>query len=178
MANRPGEFEEIKTEADAAYQRARRLEMIVYAALTAFVVLAIYGFWLITSLTRDVSQLTEEISEMTRVVDRDMSTIAGYMEHMSNMDAQMVRINETMLAMNENVASIAVDTASIDGSVVSMTHDAEAMAAAAVGLQQDMWSLNRNVGAPMGIMNTFNPFSGQTGPFPGSPGPYHPRGGR
>ena len=166
------EFEEVRDEADKADARSKRLELIVYTALLAFIVLAIYGFWLITSLTRDVSQLTEEIAEMTRVVDRDMSTIAG---HMASMDHQMTDINNTMRVMNEEVAVIANNTRSMDANIGSMTRDTSVMAGSVVGMQQDMWSLNRNVGAPMGMMNMFNPFTDQSGPVRGSPGPYYPR---
>ncbi|WP_018872095.1 hypothetical protein [Thioalkalivibrio sp. ALJ16] len=166
------EFSAVRKEADEADARSRRLELIVYAALVAFVVLAIYGFWLITSLTRDVSQLTEEISQMTRVVDRDMSTIAA---HMSSMDHQMTEINATMRKMNDEVGVIASNTRSMDANISSMTRDTSVMAGSIIGMQQDMWSLNRNVGGPMGMMNMFNPFTDQGGPVRGSPGPYYPR---
>ncbi|WP_018866465.1 MULTISPECIES: hypothetical protein [unclassified Thioalkalivibrio] len=166
------EFAEVRDEADKADARSRRLELIVYTALVAFIVLAIYGFWLITSLTRDVGQLTQEITQMTQVMDRDMSTIAG---HMASMDRQMTDINNTMRVMNDEVAVIAGNTQSMDANIGSMTRDTRVMAGSITGMQQDMWSLNRNVGGPMGMMNMFNPFTDQGGPVRGSPGPYYPR---
>ncbi|WP_019625441.1 hypothetical protein [Thioalkalivibrio sp. ALJT] len=166
------EFSAVREEADEADARSRRVELIVYAALVAFVVLAIYGFWLITSLTRDVSQLTEEISLMTRVVDRDMSSIAA---DMNSMDHQMTEISGTMRNMTDEIVGIASNTDSMDANIGSMTRDTSVMAGSITGMQHDMWSLNRNVGAPMGMMNMFNPFSDQGGPARGSPGPYHPR---
>ncbi len=173
------QFDEVRTEADRADARSKRLELIVYAALVAFIILAIYGFWLITSLTRDVSQLTEEIAQMTHVVDRDMSLIAG---HMASMDEQMIDINQTMQVMNDQVTVIASHTGSMDARIESMdSHMASAsadmamMANSMTGIQQDMWSLGRNVGEPMGMMNLLNPFSSQGGPARGSPGPYYRR---
>ncbi|OOC10516.1 hypothetical protein [Thioalkalivibrio halophilus] len=170
-ADGDSQYYEVKDEADDAQRRARRLELIVYASLVAFVVLAVYGFWLITSLTRDVSQLTEEISSMTRVVDRDMSAIV---RHMEAMEGRMVDIAGSTAEMEQSVASISEDTGRMSTDIGSMTRDTEVMAGSVIGMQRDMWSLNRNVGGPMGMMNMFNPLSGQGGPYPGSGGPYRP----
>lgn len=109
---------------------------------------------------------------MAQVVDRDMSTIAG---HMASMDHPMTDINNTMRVMNEEVAVIASNARSMDTKIGSMKRDTSVMAGTITGMQQDMWSLNRNVGAPMGMMNMFNPFTDQSGPVRGSPGPYYPR---
>jgi hypothetical protein len=69
--------------------RSRRLQLIVYSALVAFVVLAVYGFWLITSLTRDVSRLAIEMSAMTRTIDREMAVMA---RKMGDIDERMVSV--------------------------------------------------------------------------------------
>ncbi|WP_018935423.1 hypothetical protein [Thioalkalivibrio sp. ALJ24] len=182
------DYREVKEEATDAQRRAHRLELIVYASLAAFAVLAVYGFWLITSLTRDVSQLTVEIAEVPRVVDRDMSAIVRHMDAMeghmveisgstTKMEGHMATIAGTMGGMEQGIASIDEDIAKMSTDISSMTQDTEVMAGSVIGMQRDMWSLNRNVGGPMGMMNMFNPFSGQGGPYPGSGGHYRPSPG-
>ncbi|MFO8005331.1 hypothetical protein [Thioalkalivibrio sp.] len=156
--------------------RSRRLQLIVYSALVAFVVLAVYGFWLITSLTRDVSRLAIEMSAMTRTIDREMAVMA---RKMGDIDGRMVSINENMLSMNRNIGSMTRDISSMNANIRSMAGDTTTMAGSTLNMQRDMWSLNRNVSGPLGMMNSFNPFNGSQGPFPGSPAPYYPQqGGR
>lgn len=145
--------------------RSRRLQLIVYSALVAFVVLAVYGFWLITSLTRDVSRLAIEMSSMTRTIDREMAVMA----------AKMGDIDTNMVAINHNVADMTRDVGIMTTSIRSMATDTTTMAGSTLNMQRDMWSLNRNVSGPLGMMNSFNPFGGNGGPFPGSPTPYYPQ---
>lgn len=152
--------------------RSRRLQLIVYSSLVAFVVLAVYGFWLITSLTRDVSRLAVEMSSMTRTIDREMAVMA---RKMGDIDGRMVSINENMMSMNRNIGSMTRDVSSMNVNIRSMAKDTTTMAGSTLNMQRDMWSLNRNVSGPLGMMNSFNPFSGNQGPFPGSPGPYYPQ---
>ncbi|AHE99955.1 hypothetical protein [Thioalkalivibrio paradoxus] len=159
--------------------RSRRLQLIVYSSLVAFVVLAVYGFWLITSLTRDVSRLAIEMSAMTRTIDREMTVMAAKMgdidERMVYINENMVSMNENMLAMNRNIASMTRDIGTMNVNIRSMSSDTKTMAGSTLHMQRDMWSLNRNVSGPLGMMNSFNPFSGNPGPFPGSPAPFFPQ---
>lgn len=151
--------------------KARRLQLIVYSALVAFVVLAVYGFWLITSLTRDVSRLAVEVSAMTRTIDREMAVMAL---KMGDIDSRMVSITESMFSMDRNIAVMTSDIGQMNRNIASMSADTTTMAGSTFNMQRDMWSLNRNVSGPLGIINAFNPFSGSPGPFPGSPMPFFP----
>ena len=158
--------------------RSRRLQLIVYSSLVAFVVLAVYGFWLITSLTRDVSRLVVEMSAMTRTIDREMVVMAT---KMGDIDDRMVTISDNMVMMNRNIGTMTRDFTSMNANIRSMANDTTTMAGSTLNMQRDMWSLNRNVSGPFNMMNMFNPFGGNQGPFPGSPGPYFPQhmvGGR
>lgn len=152
--------------------RSRRLQLIVYSSLVAFVVLAVYGFWLITSLTRDVSRLAMEMSAMTRTIDREMVVMAS---KMGNIDDRMATISDNMVAMNRNIGAMTRDVGSMNSNIGRMASDTTTMAGSTLNMQRDMWSLNRNVSGPLGMMNMFNPFGGNQGPFPGSPGPYFPQ---
>jgi uncharacterized protein YoxC len=158
--------------------RSRRLQLIVYSAMVAFVVLAVYGFWLITSLTRDVSRLAVEVSTMTRTIDREMAVMAL---KMGDIDQRMMKINDSMHQMNQNISTMTIDVgtmaASVQGigqNISSMASDTTTMAGSTLNMQRDMWSLNRNVSGPLGIVNAFNPFGGFS-PFPGAPMPFFPQ---
>jgi len=165
-------------DADEYDVRSRRLQLIVYSSLVAFVVLAVYGFWLITSLTRDVNRLVIEMSAMTRTIDREMVVMAT---KMGDIDERMATISDSMVMMNRNVGSMTRDLSSMNANIRSMAGDTTTMAGSTLNMQRDMWSLNRNVSGPFNMMNMFNPMGGNQGPFPGSPGPYYPQhtvGGR
>lgn len=49
---------------------ARRWEMIVYPALFAFIVLAVYGFFLIYSLTTDISRVANDMNKITITMEK------------------------------------------------------------------------------------------------------------
>lgn len=151
--------------------RARRLQLIVYSSLVAFVVLAVYGFWLITSLTRDVSRLAVEVSAMTRTIDREMAVMAL---KMGDIDNRMGDITQAMHSMDRNISIMTADIGQMNRNIASMSTDTTTMAGSTLNMQRDMWSLNRNISGPLGVVNAFNPFSGFPGSFPGSPMPFFP----
>jgi len=124
---------------------ARRLKLIVYPALFAFIVLSSYGFYLIYNLSKDVRVLTRELSSMNRVVSANMSLMA------SNLDA--------ITGHMESLPPIAANMAAITGSMGNMNHSTAAMAANTSYMQHDMRGLNRSVSGPMSMMpwNFFSP---------------------
>ena len=50
--------------------KGQRLQLIVYTALFAFIVLAAYGYYLIFNLTHDVHSLSNDVRQMTRSVNQ------------------------------------------------------------------------------------------------------------
>ena len=119
--------------AKAFMASARRWEMIVYPSLFAFIVLAAYGFFLIYSLTTDISR-----------VANDMNKIAITME----------KITTNMDTMSKNMV---VMTQTIDGQSVSMkqmTYHISNMDRSMNRMRYDM----TNVSRPMTFMNDFLPW--------------------
>ena len=112
---------------------ARRWEMIVYPALFAFILLAAYGFFLIYSLTTDIS----------RVAD-DMNKISITMEKITiNMDA----VTKNMVLMTQTIDSQS-------GSMKEMTYHMRGMNMSMNQMRHDM----SNVSRPMSFMNSFLPW--------------------
>jgi hypothetical protein len=146
--------QELEAQVRDQEQRSKRLQLIVYPSLLAFIVLAAYGFFLIANLTSDVSRLASSVHNMAITVDRDMGTIATKMVHM---DQHMVQMRDQMTTMNSYVEL--------------MTNNTTQMAMATSGMQRDMWSLNQNVSTPFSMMNNAMPWGVNQGRFPGGPGP-------
>lgn len=165
MQDRQADLDErerrLEAEVAEEEQRSRRLQIVVYPSLVAFIILAGYGFFLITSLTRDMSRMADEVAKMAATVDRDMSLIATKMvnmdRHMTSMDLHMTNMDGHMGTMNSNIGTITGNTGQ--------------MALATTNMQRDMWSMNQNVSAPFSMMNQALPWSTNQGGFPGSPGP-------
>jgi len=112
---------------------ARRWEMIVYPALFAFIILAAYGFFLIYSLTTDISRVADDMSKITSTMER----IAV------NMDA----VSKNMVVMTQTVDSQSA-------SMKEMTYHMRGMNMSMNQMRHDM----SNVSRPMNFMNDFLPW--------------------
>jgi uncharacterized protein YoxC len=137
---------------------ARRWELIIYPSLFAFIVLALYGFYLIYNLQRDVHYLA--IS-----VDTNMTTLAGNMQSVSQ---NMGQLTTNVRAMTVSLDSIdrkvgtlepmLANINSMDNSMRHMTQSTQSLNTAAHGMNTHMYRMNRDIGRPMRIMNTFMPW--------------------
>ena len=148
---------------------SRTLQMIVYPALVAFVILAGYGFYLVQSLTTDVHRLTETISKMNDTVHLNMSDISSNMRLMSG---QMDMLVVNTADMSSNVATMSASTSRMSTDVNQMNVSTQNMAASTYNMQRDLWSMNKNVSKPFKMMSSFMPFGGSsTRPYVVSPPP-------
>lgn len=89
----------------------RRWEMIVFPAMFAFVILAIYGFFLISSLTSDVGSIASEMKSingtMQAVVvnmERQTLTIQEMNGHVRNMGASISQMTHEVAVMNNSIS--------------------------------------------------------------------------
>ena len=132
---------------------ARRWELVVYPSLFAFIVLAAYGFFLVYSLTQDVSRLSRSISQMTVAVDsmsENMGTVSNRMRAVSlNMDD----IAHKMDALEPIRATME----SIDRSTQVMSVTTDAMRYNMTDLNHQMAGMNHGMG-PLRTMGNFLPF--------------------
>ena len=64
---------------------AKRWESIVYPSMVAFIILAIYGFYLIYSLTMDVNSVVDEM----KIISGNMVQISGDINKMSGSVVEM-----------------------------------------------------------------------------------------
>ena len=137
---------------------ARRWELIIYPSLFAFIVLALYGFYLIYNLQRDVHYLA--IS-----VDTNMTTLAGNMQTVSQNMGQLttnVRAMTVSLdSIDKNVGTLEpmlANIGSMDHSMRQITPTIQSLNYAAHGMQHNMYRMNRDIGRPARFMNNFLPW--------------------
>lgn len=170
------ELQEFEKKADAT---TRRLQILVYPAMIAFIILASFGFYLIYSLTSDVNRMADTISHMSSSIDRNMDSISGTMGHMSG---KMDILADSTQSMSTNVGTMSTNVGSMTNNTVEMVNSISGlraatydMAASTNNMQRDMWSLNKNISTPLSFMNNFLPWKNdQSLPFQGSPRPLPP----
>lgn len=134
----------------------RTLQIIVYPAMVAFIVLAAYGFYLVQSLTTDVHRLTETIADMNEVVGVNMTNISGTMGHMSG---QMDHLVVSTGMMSQNMMGMTDSTRQMSKNVQQMNTSTQHMAASTYNMQNDLRGLNKGF-KPMRMMSNFMPFGG------------------
>jgi uncharacterized protein YoxC len=126
---------------------ARRWELVVYPSLLAFIVLAAYGFFLIYTLTGDVSRLARSMESVVVSMDGVVST--------------MTTVSGNVADMSSNLTSIADD---VDEGAETMHEIRDTMHVMTVPMYQirhDMAGMNHHmhkVAQPMRMMGGIMPF--------------------
>lgn len=137
----------------------RTLQMIVYPAMVAFIILSAYGFYLVQSLTSDVNKLTDTIAGMYQSVDANMGKISTTM---GTMNEQMTHLVASTHQMTNNIVDMNGSTQNMAGNIQQMNASTQNMAASTYNMQRDMWTMNKNISGSMKMFNKFSPFGSDT----------------
>lgn len=129
--------------ADTFENSAKRWELIVYPSLVAFIVLAVYGFYLVYTLSRDVHNLSLTITTLTISVDRNMNELTNTVRTMDH----------TMVKMGNNIGHMDGNIKAMTQNIASMTYNTNSMAASTYYMQRNI----RDVARPMNVMSKFMP---------------------
>ena len=129
--------------ADTFENSAKRWEIIVYPSLVAFIVLAVYGFYLVYTLSRDVHNLNLTIATLTISVDRNMNEMTNTIRTMDH----------TMVKMGNNIGHMDGNIKSMTQNIATMTHNTNSMAASTYYMQRNI----RDVARPMNMFSNFMP---------------------
>lgn len=151
----------------------RRMQMLVYPAMVAFIILAAYGFYMVQSLTSDVARMASAITTISSSVDNNMAVISNSTIEMSEKMTNLVDSTESMTGRMGTLVNTTGQMSTNVGSMsqnVGMMRDATTnMAQSTNNMQQDMWSLNQNISTPLSMFNKFIPWNNNSnGRFPGS----------
>ncbi|MGN7612895.1 hypothetical protein ACQZV8_12515 [Magnetococcales bacterium HHB-1] len=114
---------------------AKRWELIVYPSLFSFIILAMYGFFLIYSLTQDIRTMAVSIDPKMGVNMGGMSTnIKSLSDNIASMSTHLEYISDNMEVMSVNVQGISEgfvtmnkNVYEINQQVAQMSHDMGAM---------------------------------------------------
>ncbi|GAB0055838.1 hypothetical protein SIID45300_00135 [Candidatus Magnetaquicoccaceae bacterium FCR-1] len=160
---------------------ARRWELIVYPSLFAFIILAMYGFFLIYSLTQDIRTMASSIdpkmgvnmgslsnhiamlSNNIELMSTHLEYISDNMETMSvdlqNMAENMENITDSVNGMNQNVASMNQNVTSLNGSIKNMDKsmtDINQKMSVLAPINQNVAAMGQAVHAMTGAMNVMS----------------------
>lgn len=160
--------------------KGQRLQLIVYTALFAFIVLAAYGYYLIFNLTHDVHSLSNDVRQMTRSVNQMSLSVNTNMEIISSSIIRMQAsttliadtVAKTMPEMSANTTSMTQTAQNVSNRIDSMSTNMQTMSVGIVAMQRDMWSMNKTFNNPAdSIFDSMIPWgnnnrSGSPGPLP------------
>ncbi len=100
---------EIINELHDDTRNVRKLQLMVYPALIAFLLLAAYGYYLVNSLATDVKHLAKDMNTLTRSMDRNMDIVAQNMIIMTQtinvMAHASVNMQRDMWSLNRNIST-------------------------------------------------------------------------
>ena len=140
----------------------RTLQMVVYPAMVAFIILAAYGFYLVQSLTTYVHRLADSIPKMyesvhamNQSVHHNMSTISHVM---TDMNTQVAKMTQSTQQMSTNMGDMTNSTQTMVNNIQQMNTSTQNIAASAYNMQRDMWAMNKSISGPMKMFNMFTPF--------------------
>ena len=134
---------------------AKRWELVVYPSLVAFIILAVYGFYLVYSLTSDVAQLAKSIDPRMEHHMADMTKSIDIMaKAVSQMSGSVHTMDQTLQAMAKDVDNLGPMLSHME----QMNQHAASMAGATDRMGQDLAIMNRNVSPAMRGMNNMMPW--------------------
>ena len=127
----------LETLSNAFTASAKRWEMIVYPALFAFILLAAYGFFLIFSLTKDVSKVAHHMGAITQHMEKVSTT-------MDIVSKNMIVMTQTVDAQSASMHEMALNMRGMNMSMSQMRYDISVM--------------NNSISRPMSFMNKVMPW--------------------
>ncbi|MEE9446620.1 MAG: hypothetical protein V3V09_01580 [Arenicellales bacterium] len=125
---------------------SRRWEKMVFPMIIAFVLLAGYGFFLIYSVTRDMSTIATiiqedfrtEVTQISQNIDKMVRQVEGMKETIAQVSTKMDPLQD-MTPLLAEIKQLDDSVSAISGSVRNMDNSV-------VGLNQSMHNMGRDVG--------------------------------
>lgn len=144
-----------------------RWKYAIFPAMIAFIVLAVFGFYLIYGMLQRMEDLSKNVLRMTDVIQTSMPSMQ---QDIGVMSGNMQQMNTTMQgnfpSLDKNIASMSTD-------MKTMSYSTASMAMTTQNMSQNLWELNRNVSKPLSAMNNIIPWSSKGTPPP--PAPFYPQ---
>ena len=116
-----------------------RWRYAVFPAMIAFIMLSIFGFYLIYGMLQHMQSMSNDINRMTTMLNVAVPIIT----------TDITQLTET----------IAITMPSIQSNVNDMSKSTQSMAASTKHLDRSTYELNRSISRPMNFMNNMMPFN-------------------
>ncbi|MBF0440228.1 MAG: methyl-accepting chemotaxis protein [Magnetococcales bacterium] len=138
---------------------ARRWELIVYPSLFAFIILAMYGFFLIYSLTQDIRTMASSIDPKMGVnmgsLSNHIGTLSNNIEvmgtHLEYISDNMETMSVDMQNMSENIETMSGAINTMNGNISGMNQNVATLNTSIKSMDKSMTELNQKMSvlAPM-----------------------------
>lgn len=156
MPYRPPEYLVYLEKATHALKLVR---IIVFAGMSGFVLLAMYGFFMIFQLTGDVRRAVDQTGLMTQQMQAMTMIMANMHGSIAHVSSDMSKMNATLSRMEATVDGMSKAVNRMGDTVALMQHSAS--------------NIDQSIGPMMGTVNRFMPFGLSGTNYNGAP-PYAP----
>ncbi|HMT13688.1 MAG TPA: hypothetical protein PKE19_02955 [Aestuariivirga sp.] len=166
----PPEFKDSRGYHPSAYRRPEYLEylekatlamrtirLVVYVGMAGFVLLSVYGFYLIYQLTADMHKMVNQsvvMSQQMQAMTRIMTNLDG---SVADLDQSVMDMKKSVSTMNGSLSTMSTQLGQMGNTVALMQHSAR--------------NLDQSIGPAMGTFNRMVPFNWMGSQYGGAP-PY------
>jgi methyl-accepting chemotaxis protein len=143
---------------------ARRWELIVYPSLFAFIILAMYGFFLIYSLTQDIRTMASSIDPQMGL---NMGNLSVSISHLSDnvalMSTHLEYISDNMETMSVDMQSMAENMEHMTDSIGGMDKNVNIMATSVESMSGNVFTMNKSMDDISVKLDSLHPISVNVG---------------
>lgn len=147
-----------KSEKAALKREITRVELVVFPALFAFVILSAYGFYLIYNLAKDVHFLAVSVDSNMTILAGDMQSMAS---NMGEMTANVRTMAVTMDNIDDTVGTLKpmlTNLNNMDQTMQSLNQGVHTISGSAYNMGRDMNYMNHNVRKMSNPVSMFMPW--------------------
>ncbi|RLA07892.1 MAG: hypothetical protein DRQ51_04495 [Gammaproteobacteria bacterium] len=149
----PSLFNDLEKIADLFKQSTRMWEKVVVPIIIAFMVLALFGFYVVFSVSSNASKMAENINLM----NKDMQIIATNMDNLDLMLTNMSSISNKMISMSGKIKDMKNQMGKINKSMQSMELSVANMSNSNYNMRRSFGKMSQNISRPMSKFNSFLP---------------------
>jgi uncharacterized protein YoxC len=143
---------------------ARRWELVVYPAMLAFVVLAAYGFFLIYTLSKDISILAQGMDpEMGKHLSDISDSVIILSENVRTMTRRVYKMSDTLVDISgkmdtlDNLDPMLVNMRGLNTSVADLSTSVRGITFTSDAMRQEMNRMGHSM-RPLNFMGDFMPW--------------------
>lgn len=139
---------------------ARRWELIVYPSLFAFIILAMYGFFLIYSLTQDIRTMASSIDPQMGLNMGNFSiSISNLSDNVALMSTHLEYISDNMETMSVDMQSMAGNMENMTDSINGLDKNVGSMTTQVGTMSENVVSMNKSISGISVKLDALHPIS-------------------